>query len=598
MFNSYNGPAANQLTPGGFGGGITFLGDPVEPDSNLDPGVGWEYCFSESSFWGNLGEEWNAGNTIATTVNEPGQSMTPGTYQPEQTYDDLIGCPINGTWTVTVRDNLNSDNGYIFEWGILFNPDINPNSEFFTPEIIDGYWSVSPLITEFLADSAIAVQPPAPGDYDFTYNVEDDYGCLYDTTVWVHMVPPLSSFLDTAVCADEIDLSAAGEIILGEWSVNPPLGGSATFTPDEFDSDANVAVSQYGDYQFIFESIYCGQLDTVIVDFNPVPSDVALADQTVCPGATITFDAENTGIAAVYNWQPSNETTQAITLADITQTTQVSVTINNECGTANGDATINVQSLDVSGPTDVCLENTADLSAVFTTSGGTWTFEGPAGADATFDPSTTDGTPDVTASAEGAYRFIFTDDECDLKDSLDIFFTPAPTIDVVIDSNIVCIEDNAILTFTTNTQLYDDFSWMPFGTNEDTLLIAGTDSAAFNAADEFFHVTAMVSNQCGDDSQEIIYDVIDCTLELTNVFNPESGIEANQYFNIVALELHPGNVVKIFDRWGRKCYEATDYHLAPWDGGKESAGVYYFTLERDGHEAEKGYVHLLRGSAQ
>ncbi|MGB1316845.1 MAG: hypothetical protein ACPG5W_01495, partial [Flavobacteriales bacterium] len=27
MFNSYNGPAANQLTPGGFGGGGTFLGD-------------------------------------------------------------------------------------------------------------------------------------------------------------------------------------------------------------------------------------------------------------------------------------------------------------------------------------------------------------------------------------------------------------------------------------------------------------------------------------------------------------------------------------------------------------------------------------------
>ena len=596
MFNSYNGGAANQLSPGGFGGGGIFLGDALD-DNSTDPGVGWEYCFSEASFWGTMGQEFAAGNFTNAPI-ENSNSMSPGTYQPEETYDNLIGCPINGTWTITVRDNLNVDNGYIFEWGILFDPDINPNSEFFTPEIIDGYWSLNPLVDmEFLADSAISVEPPAPGDYDFTYNVEDDYGCLYDTTVWVHMVPPLSSFLDTAVCADEIDLAAAGNVILGEWSVNPPLGGSATFTPDEFDSDANVAVTQYGDYEFIFESVYCGQLDTVVVDFNPVPANVALADQTVCPGATITFDAENTGIAAVYNWQPTNETTQAITLENITQTTGVQVTINNECGTANGAATITVQSLDVSGPADVCLENTADLSAVFTTSGGNWEFTGPAGANADFVPSTTVGDPDVTASAEGAYRFIFTDDECGMKDSVDVFFTPAPTIDATIDTNRVCVEDDAILTFTTNTQLYSDFTWMPFGTSEDTLLIAGTDSMAFNAADTSFHVIAMVSNQCGSDSEEITYDVIDCTLEYPNVFNPESNVPENQYFNIVALELHPGNVVKIFDRWGRKCYDTVDYHNNPWNGGTEADGVYYFTLERAGYESEKGYVQLLRGNS-
>lgn len=593
MFNSYNGPAANQLSPGGFGGGGIFLGDALD-DGSTNPGVGWEYCFSDDSFWGTMGQEFAAGNfTIAPTENS--NSMSPGTYQPEESYDNLIGCPINGTWTITVRDNLNIDNGYIFEWGILFDPDINPNSEFYTPEIIDGYWSVNPLISEFLADSAIMVEPPAPGDYDFTFNVEDDYGCLYDTTVWVHMVPPVTSFTDTSVCSDQIPISAAEIPVLGEWSVNT-IAGTASFSPDEFSSDANVQVSDYGRYTFVFEADYCGQVDSIEVQFNPTPSSVAIADQTVCPGTDLTFDAENEGIGAVYLWQPTGETTQEITIENIQSTTGIQVTINNDCGTANGAATITVESLDVSGPSDVCLEDVASLTADVSTSGGTWTYTSPVGADATFSPSETDETPDITASAEGAYRFVFTDNDCGMMDSVDVFFTPAPTIEVVLDTNRVCVEDMAVLSFTSNTQLYDSFSWEPFGLSSDTIMILGTDSLAFNPIDTSFYVTAIIENFCGTDSEEISYKVIDCNLDVPNVFNPESSIPENQYFNIVALDLHPGNNVKIFDRWGRKCYDVDDYHLNPWNGGKEADGVYYYTLVRPGYEAETGYVHLVRGS--
>jgi len=282
-------------------------------------------------------------------------------------------------------------------------------------------------------------------------------------------------------------------------------------------------------------------------------------------------------------------------LDSITQTTGIQVMVNNECGSANGAATITVESLSVSGPSDVCLETGADLQATLTTSGGTWTFTGPAGADVTFTPSTADLSPEVSPTAEGSYRFIFTDNDCGMKDSLEVFFTPAPTVNVLLDTNRICVEGNVVLTFTTNTQFYDSFSWEPYGSSDDTLVIAGTDSLAFSIADTSFHVTAMVSNQCGDDSQEVTYKVIDCTLDVPNVFNPESTVPENQYFNIVALELHPGNVVRIFDRWGRKCYDVMDYHLNPWNGGTEKDGVYFFTVERPGYEPETGYVHLLRG---
>jgi hypothetical protein len=596
IFNSYTGTGIGPEFAGGFGGGGTFLGEALD-NGNGQPGVGWEYCFSDNAVWGTMGDE-HPGNTTPTGGPTPGSAMSEGTYLPEESFDSFVGCPINGTWTLTVRDNIGIDDGYIFEWGILFNPDIDPNAEFYTPSLADGWWTIEPSVINVFGDTAIEVLPPNPGDWEYTFNVEDDFGCFHDTTLSVHMVPPLSSFQDTAVCSDQFALAAADYEILGEWTYNPPLGGSATFSPNEQAFAPTVEVSQYGDYEFIFQSDYCGQSDTIIVDFNPVPSPVPLQDQTVCPGTDLTFDAENTGIAAVYNWQPTGETTQQITLENITQTTGIQVTVNNECGSANGAATITVESLNVSGPSDVCLEDVADLSAIFTTSGGTWTYSAPSNGDVSFSPSETDDSPSVSATAEGAYTFWFTDDDCGMLDSVDVFFTPAPTIDVTIDTNRICVEDLAVLTFTTNTELYSSFSWEPFGSTEDTLMILGTDSLAFSVVDTSFHVIAMVSNFCGDDSQEIIYKVIDCTLDLPNVFNPESSVLENTYFNVVALDLHPGNNMKIFDRWGRKVYDVDNYHLTPWNGGKNSDGVYYYVLTRPGYEAETGFVHLVHGSGQ
>ena len=116
LFNSYNGGAANQLFPGGFGGGGVFLGDALD---GLEPGIGipWDYCFSDLASWGTMGDEFGQGNFVTSTI-DPSNSMAPGTYLPEHSFDSLVGCPMNGTWTITIRDNLLSDDGYISFWGI------------------------------------------------------------------------------------------------------------------------------------------------------------------------------------------------------------------------------------------------------------------------------------------------------------------------------------------------------------------------------------------------------------------------------------------------------------------------------------------------
>ena len=53
------------------------------------------------------------GNNIAMDTN--------GVYLPDGNFNDFIGCPVNGNWTITVQDNQGIDDGYIFQWGLYFN---------------------------------------------------------------------------------------------------------------------------------------------------------------------------------------------------------------------------------------------------------------------------------------------------------------------------------------------------------------------------------------------------------------------------------------------------------------------------------------------
>ena len=89
--------------------------------------------------------------------------IVPGLYQPEQSFiPALQGCPINGTWTLTVRDNLGIDDGYICEWGIYFNSTLHPNSETYAPLITSHNWLPDSTIISN-QDTNIIVQPNSLG---------------------------------------------------------------------------------------------------------------------------------------------------------------------------------------------------------------------------------------------------------------------------------------------------------------------------------------------------------------------------------------------------------------------------------------------------
>lgn len=120
---------------------------------------------------------------------------------------------------------------------------------------------------------------------------------------------------------------------------------------------------------------------------------------------------------------------------------------------------------------------------------------------------------------------------------------------------------------------------------------------------EYYSVT--VTDQCGvDTTVQTLVSLISCDIVQPGIFNPNSthmgttdfcgSRPQNNVFALPCLELYPGNRMTIFDRWGRKVYEAENYHLKPWDGGKNTHGVYFYVLEVPGREDRiQGYMHLV-----
>lgn len=193
----------------GSGGGSTFLGEPVDNDgANPIPAVGYDYCWVpvvNSPTYGTFGQTSNTffyaytdviGNTYS---NHP--YLPSGSYTAEDPLTQLVGCELNGDWTITVVDNLGIDNGHIFSWYLDLNPALFPNPLVtFTPGELSNNFNIDNSFLSF-TDSTATVQPLINGGQaDYVYIIEDDFGCTwYDTlSFYVQSL----SHVDCFVCYD------------------------------------------------------------------------------------------------------------------------------------------------------------------------------------------------------------------------------------------------------------------------------------------------------------------------------------------------------------------------------------------------------------
>jgi gliding motility-associated-like protein len=296
VFNAFTG---NGLFPGGFGGGGTFLGGANDTGPNGVPGICETYCFSENP--GALPAWVNGYNTVPTSFPAGCGFGTclmvePGTYNPEQSYiAALSGCPLNGTWTLTVRDNLLSDDGFICEWGIYFDAALNPNNETYTPVIVSEQWLSDPTILTGTSDTAVIVAPNVVGNYNYTFQVTDNYGCSYDTVVTVLVKPGPSIAPGDTTCNDFFTFTntfapSEGGVSGGTWSYTGPgnleITTSPTGPPTTTFINPTITPSVNGTYDVSFTDNVCNYTVTSSFTFLDDPIAFIFGEDTICKGDT------------------------------------------------------------------------------------------------------------------------------------------------------------------------------------------------------------------------------------------------------------------------------------------------------------------------
>ncbi|MCG8331189.1 MAG: PKD domain-containing protein [Chitinophagales bacterium] len=230
-----------------------FLGIPNETDDFVDPappvplpGTGAEYCwtpFSTNGTW-----------TEYTAANDTGgfgpYSLPSGDYEPYESFNNLLGCPLNGEWTILVYDRWGSDNGWIFEWSIDFAEDLYPDLETFEPQIVDFHWEERPSIISYSNDSLdISAVPTFGGEALYTFTIEDEFGCVSDTFLTVDVLP--FAHPDCYDCAESIapladtTICSGSNLLFNAASENPPgvVSGFETIPQQAFGASTNPPIN-------------------------------------------------------------------------------------------------------------------------------------------------------------------------------------------------------------------------------------------------------------------------------------------------------------------------------------------------------------------
>lgn len=329
IFHSYSGdlditlqcPNGTQVALKSYpdGGSVEFGEPPVPAASGSTTpcygqmGVPYEYCWNTTPIYGTMAAE-EIGAPSHTFTNVCGNSVTAnyypaGSYAPENPFSALVGCPLNGTWSLLITDHMLLDEGYITEWHISLNPALIPGGWSYVVPIDSIVWA-GPSLT-VTSDSTAEIISDTGGTFQYTMTIYDAFGCTYDTTFPVVITPNPNPTLgaDTAICEGSVLTLNAGAGDQYFWSTGAV---TQSITPDATGIYAVTVTNSTG-------TIACYGSDTIEVAIVPWPS-VNLGPD-LCENSSVTLDAQNPG----FNYEWSNGATTQTTTASSSGTYSVTV---------------------------------------------------------------------------------------------------------------------------------------------------------------------------------------------------------------------------------------------------------------------------------
>jgi subtilisin-like proprotein convertase family protein len=366
LMNAYNQPGG--LTPGGCSNAIDIcLGNDTDNDGGAPGSPTWTYCFSElnPTFGTICASALVNANTVTNSSNNP--SMDPnGIWLPDGSFSDFIGCPIDGPWTITVQDNQGVDDGYIFQWGITFDAALYPEPESYQNQVVTDFWSTDQTIVSGQGDTAVIVVSTVPGTHDYVYNITDDFGCSYDTTVQIFTIPPPVIFPDTLACFQNFNVQGTFAFEGGVWS----SADTAVHFSSTTALNPSISVSEPGTYTVSFTDNACGTVVSSDI-FYPGGVYTQVLDTVLCVGVSYVINASENPNIINYSWN-TGELGQSIT---VLSPGDYIVTATNECYTHSDTATIGNKVCDILAPNVMVVSSLNGNNLFFVQYEGVKTFE-------------------------------------------------------------------------------------------------------------------------------------------------------------------------------------------------------------------------------
>ncbi len=175
------------------GGGGRWLGEACDNNNTPTPGIGYYYEWLPT---GNNLTDMVAHSGLCTgcpVVSNPCNTIQNGTtlqsdsYNSFQSMTNLIGCPLNGTWTLTIIDQWGTDNGFLFSWGVQLDSALYPNTVISYDPGIDTI-TLTPhnnaaTVIATTSDSISLLPLLDDTTYCYTVDVLDGFGCWHDSII-------------------------------------------------------------------------------------------------------------------------------------------------------------------------------------------------------------------------------------------------------------------------------------------------------------------------------------------------------------------------------------------------------------------------------
>jgi gliding motility-associated-like protein len=502
----------------------TYLGEPVDADDGV-PGVGYDYSFSPNSTGGTWIDFLNGGGG--------GNTIPAGDYEPDGSFTDLIGCPLNGTWTLEVCDIVGADDGYVFEFGIAFNASFYPDVLQFTPVVGNGcdssYWVEPNALTTIGPDCDWAIfDPTQPGNYTFEYRVVNDFGCEFTQSISVIAVaPPVVNAADIPLCTGqqnqfEAVIENAVENAPYAFSWSPTTGLSSPVVADPIVSN----VADGATYSVTVTAIgldNCAGSDEATVSLvEPLVDTPSPQYNCFATFPDTLHSAQQLNPDAVFLWYMNDEfmATETDDTLLVSDDAHYQLVVNDlACNTTD---TVDFYIAPPLVIEDRIMRPCAETLPV-----------------------------DIIADDQN--QSIIWD--WDLYPSLVAY--GAGNADTTFNY------DMQTLAQVTNPGVY-----------------------AINIAQEHCQETGTIV---------IRFEPEECNLIIPNIMTPD-GDGNNDTFEVTSIRRYPGSSIQIFNRWGSMVYEDTDYN-GKWSGDGLPDGVYYYIVgfkKNTGVEYYRGDLTIIR----